>query len=224
MNKLFYICIAISLFGSNCKKKNPTPLPAGFMPTTAGSSWDYTTQSYSPIPSTGNYTLTAIAKDTIVNARTYRVFTHTGSSNEYYNVAGTDYRQYSNFTAAINQQLELLYLKDAVTGTMWAEIQPANIPGIPTAINIPLNYEIKETGINYTVGTKTFSGVTHVKMTLGTIVVMGIPVTPVSDFNIYYARGIGRIYSRAKLIITAPLLGVNINTNDEVKLINYTIL
>ena len=225
MNKLLFVCIVASLSSCNCKKeyKAPALALAAFMPTTAGNTWNYSTQSYSPTPSTGNYTLKATSKDTVVNGKTYRVFTNSSGGNDYYNQTGSDYYQYGNL-AALNLQLELLYFKDATTGTKWSETKLINLPGVPTPFNVPLNYEITETGINYTVGTKTFASVTHVRMTIGAIVVMGLTIIPDSDFNYYYARSIGRIYSRTKLIINAPLAGININMDDEVKLTNYTIL
>ena len=225
MNKLVIFYAVLILSGCNCKKSVPTPpaAPAKFMPTTAGSTWNYSTQTYMPLPSTGTYTLKATAKDSVVSGKTYRVFTNSSSDNEYYNITGTDYFQLGNL-AAINQRLELLYLKDAAVGTTWTETKTITFPGIPTPISVPLNYSVTEKGISYTVGTKTFTDVAHVKVTIGTLSVMGFPITPVSDFNYYYARGVGRIYARTKLTISVPLAGININNDDELKLVSYTIL
>ncbi|MEO7311963.1 MAG: hypothetical protein ABIX01_16275 [Chitinophagaceae bacterium] len=224
MNKLLPICLALVFSGCKCKKDNPAPAtPASYMPITAGSSWTYSTQTYAPVASTGSYTIKATARDTIVSGRTYKVFTNSSTDNEYYNITGTDYFQLGNL-AAINQRLELLYLKDAAVGTSWTENKTVTLTGIPTPVTIPLNFQVTEAGISYTVGAKTFTGVTHVKITIGTISVSGIPITPVSDFNYYYARGVGRIYARTKLSISIPLAGININNDDELKLTSYTIL
>jgi len=223
MNKLIAICTIITLSGCNCKKDTPVVTPASFMPLTTGSSWTYATQTYQPAPATGSYTIKATAKDSTISSKTYKVFTNTSGANEYYNVTGTDYYQLGNL-AALNQSIELLYLKDAAVGTSWTETKTITFPGVPTPINVPLNCSVTETGISYTVGAKTFTDVTHVKITMGTLTVMGFSVTPVSDFNYYYARGIGRIYARTKLTISVPLAGVNINNDDEVKLTSYTIL
>ncbi len=224
MNKLIVFCTILILSGCDCNKTvTEPPAPATFLPVTAGSSWTYSTQSYAPAPSIGSFTLKATAKDTMISNKTYKVFTNTNADNEYYSVTGTDYFQLGNL-AALNQRLELLYLKDAAVGTTWTETKTITFPGVTTPINLPLNYSITEKGISYTVGSKTFTDVTHVKITIGTLTVMGFPITPVSDFNYYYARGIGRIYARTKLTISVPLAGININNDDELKLTSYTIL
>ncbi len=224
MNKLIGLCTILILSGCDCNKTVTTPpVPATFLPVKAGSSWTYTTQAYAPVPSTGTFTLKATAKDTVISSKTYKVFTNSSADNEYYNVTGTDYFQLGNL-AALNQRLELLYLKDAAVGTTWAETKTITFPGVPTPINVPLNYSVTKKGISYVVGAKTFTDVTHVKITIGTLTVMGFPITPVSDFNYYYARGVGRIYARTKLTISVPLAGININNDDELKLTSYTIL
>ncbi|MES2777719.1 MAG: hypothetical protein V4722_26305 [Bacteroidota bacterium] len=223
MNKLIGLCTILILSGCKCKSDDPIVTPATFMPVTAGSSWTYSTQTYLPVPSTGSYTLKATAKDSTISGKTYKVFSNSSADNEYYNITGTDYFQLGNL-AAVNQRLELLYLKEAAVGITWTETKTINFPGVPTPISVPLNYSITEAGISYTVGAKTFSDVTHVKITLGTVTVMGFPITPVSDFNYYYARGVGRIYARTKLTISVPIAGININNDDELKLTSYTIL
>jgi len=225
MPKLFILYAFLILSGCDCKKSVPTPpgAPATFMPTTTGSTWNYSTQTYLPVPSTGTYTLKATAKDSVIGSKTYKVFTNSNADNEYYNITGTDYFQLGNL-AALNQRLELLYLKDAAAGTTWTETKTINFPGIPVPISVPLNYSVIEKGISYTVGTKTFTEVTQIKITIGTLSVMGFTITPVSDFKYYYARGVGRIYARTKLTISVPLAGININNDDELKLISYTIL
>jgi hypothetical protein len=224
MNKLIGLYAILILSGCDCNKTvTPPPVPATFLPVTAGSSWTYSTQTYAPVPSTGTFILKATAKDTLISSKTYKVFTNSSADNEYYNVTGTDYFQLGNL-AALNQRLELLYLKDAAVGTAWTETKTINFPGVPTPINVPLNYSVINKGISYVVGAKTFTDVTHVKITIGTLTVMGFPITPVSDFNYYYARGIGRIYARTKLTISVPLAGININNDDELKLTSYTIL
>lgn len=223
MKKIFGFCIVLILSGCSCKKTVTPAVVVAFMPLTTNSSWTYSTQTYAPTPATGSYTIKATAKDTVIATKTFKVFTNSTGPNEYYNVTGTDYFQLANL-AALNQTLELLYLKDAAVGTTWAETKTINFPGVATPISLPLNYSITEKGISYVVGAKTFTDVTHVKITIGTLSVMGFPITPVSDFNYYYARGIGRIYARTKLSISVPLAGININNDDELKLTSYTIL
>lgn len=220
MNKLLAVCAIIALSGCKCKKTTPAPAP--FMPTTAGSTWNYNTRSYAPIPGTGSYVLTATSKDTVINTRTYRVFTNSNTGSEYYNQTGTDYYQFGDL-AALNQRLELLYLKDVAAGTSWTDTKTITLTGIPAPVSIPVNYQVTEAGISYVANGKTYTDVIHVKVTFGTISVSGFPITPVTDLNFYYARGVGRIYSRSKVAISVPLAGININTDDEVTLVSYTI-
>jgi hypothetical protein len=216
--------LAILIIATNCKKKAVVPPPpASYQPLTTGSVWNYSTQAYLPTASTGAYTITCIGKDTVSNGKTFKTFTNSRGDNEYYNITSKDYYQIGSI-GSVNQRLELLYLKEATAGTTWSENKTVTLPGIPTPVTIPFNYTVVATDISYTVGTKTFDKVTHIKITLGTTTVSGFPITPTSDFNYYYARGVGRIYARTKLAISVPVAGININNDDEVKLASYTIL
>lgn len=217
-----YIMAIILITVTSCKKKKDDT-PATYMPNTANSTWNYSTKSYAPTPATGSYTLKATNKDTTINSKTYRVFTNSGGANDYYAQVGTDYYQLGNIGALSGQRVELLYLKDAAAGTTWSETQMATIPGFPTAVSVPVNYQIAEKGISYTAGGKTYTDVTHVKITLGAISVSGFPIVPVTDLNFYYVRGVGRIYSRTKIAVSVPLVGINLNMDDELTLTSYTI-
>ena len=193
------------------------------MPNTANSTWNYSTKSYAPIPATGSYTLKATNKDTTINSKTYRVYTNSGGPNDYYAQVGTDYYQLGNIGALAGQRVELLYLKDAAAGTNWSETQMAMIPGIPTAVSVPVNYQIAAKGFDTTISGTTHKDVTRVKITLGAISVSGFPIVPVTDLTFYYARGVGRIYSRTKIAVSVPLVGINLNMDDELTLTSYTI-
>ncbi|RZK33359.1 MAG: hypothetical protein EOO61_15450 [Hymenobacter sp.] len=192
------------------------------MPNTANSSWNYDTKTTAPTPATGNYTLKATNKDTVIGSRTYRVYTNSGGQNEYYAQVGSDYYQYTTAAGLSTQAVEVLYLKDAAAGTTWSETQSITMNNIP--ISTTLNYQIAEKGISYTTNGKTYTDVTHVKVTLGAFTLpFPIPITQTSDIHFYYARGIGRIYNHTKITVAAALLMLNLSIDNELLLKTYTI-
>lgn len=214
--------LAILLMIMGCKKKG-ADTPASYMPNTANSSWNYDTKTTAPAPATGNYTLKATNKDTVIGSRTYRVYTNTSGANEYYAQVGSDYYQFTNASGLSTQKVEVLYLKDAPVGTTWTENQTLSMTGLTATV--PLNYQITEKDISYTTNGKTYTGVTHVKTTLGAVTIPGLPIPliPTSDVNFYYARGIGRIYSHVKIMLAVPLININVNIDEELLLKTYTI-
>ncbi len=215
--------LAILLLAAGCKKKAGTDTPASYMPNTANSSWNYDTKTYAPAAATSNYTLKATNKDTTIGSRTYRVYNNSGGQNDYYAQVGSDYYQYTSLGGLGGQRVEILYLKDGATGTAWSETQ--NLTLGTMSVSVAVNYQVTEKGITYTTNGKTYNDVTHVTVKFGTITIPGIPIpiAPVSDVNFYYARGIGRIYSRAKVTISIPLVSLNFNTDEELLLKTYTI-
>ncbi len=226
MKSLITITAIALLASAGCKKKTDDT-PATYMPNTANSTWNYSTKSNLPTPTTGSYTLKATNKDTTINSKTYRVFTNSGGANDYYAQVGTDYYQYGNIGALGTQRAEILFLKDAAVNTTWSETQTVTITGLPTPVNVPVNYQVVKSGYDTTINGKAYTGVTHIKTVLGTINLnvggFPIPLTQSSDLNFYYSRGVGRIYSRTKVAIAVPLVGVNINLDDELTLSSYTI-
>lgn len=229
MKSLIYAtATAIIIAGTGCNKDdNNTSAAVTYMPNTANSTWNYSTKSYSPSPTTGSYTLKATNKDTTINSKTYRVFTNSGGANDYYAQVGTDYYQLGSIAALGSQRAEILFLKDADAGTKWSETQMVTITGFPTPISVPVNSQIIKKGYDTTINGKAYTGVTHVQTAFGTINLsvggFPIPLTQSSDLNFYYARGVGRIYSRTKVAIVVALGGININLDDELILSSYTI-
>jgi hypothetical protein len=217
--------LAALLFSTGCKKKSSDETPATYMPNTANNSWSYNTKTNAPTASTGSYVLKATNKDTLIGSRTYRVYTNTGGQNEYYAQSGTNYYQFASAatTGLSTQSVETLYLKDASVGSSWSESQTLTMSGVTATV--PVNYQVIEKDISYTVNGKTYNNVTHVKATLGSISIPGfpLPLTPTSDVNFYYSRGIGRIYSHVKIALSVALISLNINIDEELLLNNYTI-
>jgi hypothetical protein len=218
---LLFTTGTIVLAGCN---KDDDETPGGtYMPNTANSSWTYDTKSYAPATTTGSYTVKATNKDTLIGSRTYRVYTHTGAGNDYYAQSGSDYYQLGTAASLGTQQVELLYLKDADANSTWSESKSITLNGIP--LTVPLSSRITKKGYDTTINGKAYRDVVSVQTMVGTVNVLGTNVTPVSSIVNLYARGVGRIYSRSKVVINATVFGtaININVDDELLLNAYTI-
>lgn len=224
MKYAWLLLLTLPLLAAQCNKETtPTPAATDYQPAKAGSTWTYDTKNN--INSTsGSFTLTATSKDSVFNGRTYRVVTNTAGANVYFAKSGSDYYQLAKFDA-LNQQLELLYLKDNLSvGASWEQNVTISIPGVGNT-TVKLTNTVQANDISYTVNGKSYSKVVHVKTVMGNITIPGLPtaITPVTDINTYYAAGIGRIYNRSKVNIVIPTQPT-INTDDETSLRTYTIV
>lgn len=224
MKKYLIALLLMPLLAADCNKdKDPAYAKENYLPGNTNSTWTYDTRN-NTANTTGSYTLTRTNRDTIVNGRTYRVYSNNNGPSFYYGAAGSDFYQFANFPGT-DQPIELLYLKaGAAVGTSWQQNITLNIPGIG-AINTSLTNRIEEKGISYTVGTRSFTDVVRVKTTIGTINIPGVPlpITPVSNINTYYANGVGRIYNQTIVNIAIPTVPA-IVVNEETSLRSFNIV
>ncbi len=222
MQKQLLLCAAFAvLFISfGCKKKSPTPtVTSTYQPLTTNSEWNYTVTG----TTTASYKLTATATDTLINSRTYKIFSNSNAANEYYNKSNTDYFRYAKPAEFNNQPVELLYLKDDLAkGQTWVETKTisVNVTGFGLVpVTTQFTFTVADKGIDHTVNGVVFKDV--IKITaVPSFTALGstIPVTA-NDLQYFYAKNVGLINS--KTILTIPLASVNINT--ETKLGAYTI-
>ena len=224
MKKLFPILFALTVGFVACDKDDDDGgggTPANYQPTSAGSTWTYETTT-KPSNTKTSYTLTATAGDSAINGKTYKIFTNTAGSNDYYYNNGTEYYQFGGI-AGITGNTELLYLKsNLAAGAGWSETKNVTIPGIGNA-SVIMNYTFVEKMANMTVEGATFNDVLHVKVELSSISVSGVPLPVASqDLHFYYAPGVGRIKSQIKLSITPPI-GSPIVADNETSLKSYSI-
>jgi hypothetical protein len=214
------IVLAGTLIIFSCKKKdgNPAPTaPQNFQPTSAGSTWTYNSTG-----TNGNstYTLTATGNDSVINGTTYKIFLNSGGPNEYYNKSGNDYNRYSYFDA-LNQALELLYLKDNYgVGQKWTETKNATINGVNGTAQ--LECEVVEKNSTYVAGGKTYTAVTHIKIN-PTFYAGGVKFTNnKADIHYYFANNIGFIYNSTDLSVAIPFSSPYVYTGT-VTLVSYSI-
>jgi len=224
MKNALLLLLTLPLLAAQCNKETtPAPTMSDFQPAKAGSTWTYDTKN-NISSATGSFTLTATSKDSSFNGRTYRVVSSTAGANVYFAKSGSDYYQLANFEA-LNQQLELLYLKDNLSaGASWEQNVTITIPAVGST-TVKLTNTVQASNISYTVNGKAYEKVIHIKTVMGNITIPGLPlaITPVTDINTYYAAGIGRIYNRSKVNIVIPTQPT-INTDDETSLRTYTIV
>lgn len=221
MQKTFLICAAlfIVLCSGNCKKNGGTTPPGAdlgdYQPLTAGSEWNYTTTGTTASGSVNSsFKVSATAKDTSANSRTYKVFTNSSGGNEYYNKSGSDYYRIASF-ASLSQPVDILYLKDNLAlGATWTESKSLKISGIP--VDVPVNFEFKveKNKFDTTMDANTYKDVIVIRVKPSSSLA---PVT--SDITYYYARKTGLFLN--KLAINIPLASINVNT--VTKLNSYTI-
>lgn len=222
MKKHFPLFVFAILLLIACQKQADTePASAdNYQPTKAGTTWTYEVYDNKTASSKGSFTVKALGTDTLIEGRTFKIFSNSGGNNDYYNQTGIEFRQHANFEAG-TQKITLLYLKDAPQGTVWTETKTVNFSGAPFQVTI--NYQILEKGISYSVpgGSLHFPNVIHVKATLGAITYVGGTIVPDSDFHYYYAKDLGRIFSHTKLKISVPPF-VNIDEDTETRLKSFT--
>lgn len=214
MKKIFASLAAFTMLMASCTKDSSSSSSVNYQPSTAGSTWTYHVENKINAAASFDYTLTSITKDSVINGKTYHVYSSSAGGNEYYYHSGTDYYQVASLTG-VDQGLELLYLKDQAVGTSWSESKTISITGVGS-IPTTFNYTIEDKLASYTVGSTTYSNVLKVKVTLVPTGINNIT----QNLEFYYAPNIGRVQSDIQLSV--PLAAINVNT--ETTLTSSTIV
>ena len=219
MNNKFFSALAISiLFLTSCQKDDaPAPVAVKFMSTTSGSLWNYEVIDNVAVTTTP-FMLTSTSKDSTINARSYHVFSHAGSANEYYNITGSDYYNFRSLPAGFGgSSVEYLYLKDnAAVGTNWSQTYPVTASGIP--LNAILTNTITEKGLTKVVKGISYSDVIHITTTVS-VTISGIPLPAsaiITNIHSYYAGKVGLIQSLNKINFNYG--GITDNTDQQTNL------
>ena len=226
MNKFhFWAILMLPVLAISCKKDSSTsPSAVKFMSLTTGSTWNFklTNNPSSTSTPVTNYTLTATSRDSVANAKTYKIFTNSSGANEYYNITGSDYYTYRKLPAALGgASIEVLYLKDnAALNDTWSQTTPITVSGF--TLNLTLTNKIAQKGITRTVNGIAYTDVIDVETALS---VSGIPLpyTLTSDIHYYYAPKFGQIENKTKIDLTVTGLAP-INFDQKTELQSATIL
>jgi hypothetical protein len=216
MKVSFLAILALCFVVLSCKKSNPaTEPPQIYMSYSVGSFWIYETQNNLTSTTTSN-TVTSSSRDSVINSKTYHVFTNSnGAANDYYNITGNDYYTFKNLTATAGiNPIELIYLKDnALVGANWSHTINFPLSGVPTTVPVVFTNTITEKGISKAVNGITYTNVIHITTT---IAVTGLPAGSITtDIQSYYAGKYGLIESKNKISI--PSLTINIDQNTLLK-------
>lgn len=214
---------ALILASVACNKNTTTPdpvVPDKYMSFSSGSSWNYR-QLNNLTSVTTNYVVSSTTRDSIINGKTYHVFTNSNTGgNEYYYTTGNDYFTYRLLGALGNAAVEDNYLKDnAPVNFSWSQAYNISVPGVPFAVPVTVTYTIKETGISRTVNGIAYTDVIH---SSGVITSALVPsASLVTDIQNYFARKYGMIETRNKLSLN--FMGITQNVDNTNTLVSAVI-
>lgn len=176
--------------GSN----NNTPTATDYQPTSAGSEWKMASTSL------GNYTITSLGTDSIVNGEKFYKFDQSVGGRTYMSKNNGVYVQMAVMPPA--GLTRLTYLKDAAAGTQWTD----NINAAE------MRYSIIGRNLQRTVNGKLYKDVIHVHYDQ---FAMGIKTASADQ---YYSKGTGAIES----VIRMDMMGMQM-TIDSTYLVSSTI-
>jgi len=215
MKKMYLAALAGILALNACKKETDNAGAAGdFQPLTSGSTW-----TYKETVANVTYTFTATNRDTSMFNKTYKVLSNSAGGNVYLSKTGNNYYRFGTLQLPGGPGLEEWYLVDNlnVNGT-WEQSSTLSFNG--TNYPVKLSYKINAKNRSLTVGTRNFTKVTEVGLTIF-VRPAGFP----GDLNLgsgtfFYEDGVGLV--KSTLSVDGSLAGFGtINQNTEIQ--SYTI-
>lgn len=217
---LIVSALLLAIIIAGCSKNNSTTTPQSdsYLNTSANSSWNYEqTDSSTGTGVVNNYVITSTSKDTVINSKTYHIYTNSDGGFNYQNVSGHDYYQYDSLPAGFGTGVfERLYLKDNGTaGSGWSQDFNVNIPGFPIAVPVTLTNNIVERDISRVVNGVTYTSVIHTSTSISSSL---IPTGLTTAINSYYAAKYGLIENST--IIQLDYLGLIENVNLHTRLMS----
>jgi hypothetical protein len=231
MKKIIFGAFLLALAASSCKKDDQNgdgpPAAGSFITQTAGTSWNFKSTDSSDL-TVSNYTVTSSSRDTNVNGRTFHIYNNSNGGNQYLNVSGSDYYQFSSLGAGL-PAFELRYLSDnAAVGSSWTNPLSATttLNGTAVSLNATVRTSVEQKGGSLTINGKNYTNVITMRTEIQNATIQ------VSFFNLpivfttqnvlqYYAPKYGLI-KRSSHIVASTTVPGNPPTNQE--LINtYTV-
>jgi nitrous oxide reductase accessory protein NosL len=183
---------AFALVFAGCKKDDDDTDNGGntpeedYQPVTAGSTWQYHSESL------GDYTETATGRDTTFagDNKKYYIFNTDANGPRFISKNNGEYTQ-RGYVRELNQDVALLYLKDAPAGTNWTETKEVTQSGF--TIPVKVSFTIASRGGSKVVYNKTYENVIAVDIAIAANV-FGTEL-PVATARQFYAKGVGAISS-----------------------------
>lgn len=209
----------------SCQKTVPKKVQqqAVYLNVSTGSSWSYhEIDSSATIPVISDYTLTCKSTDTLIDNKTYHIYSNSAGGFQYLNLTGDDYYQFDSLPAGLGAAaFENLYLKDNVAvGTNWTQNLSVMVPGFPILVPLTISYSIAEKGISRTVNGQIYSNVIHVTTAISSSAIPAADLT--TNINMYYAPNFGLIDNST--IVNLNYSGVMEHVNIKAQLTNATLL
>ncbi|HVF95918.1 MAG TPA: hypothetical protein VM871_01270 [Flavisolibacter sp.] len=192
--KLLIALIAFTTVFTACKKDDDdTPDGGGtdtgdYQPVTAGSTWQYHSES------SGTYTETALGTDTTIEGEKYYKFDNTANGRRYISKSNGVYKQYG-YVQELQKSVNLKYLVDGAVGTNWTEEE--TISQGPISVPVKAKFNIASRDGSKVVNGHTYNSVIAVDIAI-TANVLGTEL-PVATAHQFYAKGVGAISSSLNL-------------------------
>lgn len=231
MKKIILGALLLAFFATSCKKDdqngNGTPAAGSYINQSSGTTWNFKSTDSSTL-SVSNYTITSSTSDTNVNGRSYHIFNNSNGGNQYLNVSGSDYYQYSSLGAGL-PAFELRYLSDnATVGSSWTNPLSATttLNGTSVTINATVKTSVEQKGSTMTINGKNYTNVitmrTEIQNATIQVSFFNLPINFTTQNVVqYYAPKYGLIKRSAHLVANTTIPG-NPPTTQE--LINtYTV-
>jgi len=199
INLLFLLCLLVGTLVSCEKEKKSELKPAeqDYLPTTAGSTWNYGGSS--------PYSVTATGATKVINSKTYHeIETIQGSTSRISYVVKENGVYTAIGMVSGFENLEVTILKeDTPVGGSWEEITNMN------GADVKMLLSIVEKDVSKTVEGKTYNKVINVEM-VQSFSIMGIDLGLEVTSHYYFAKGVGLILSE-------------LGTGEQVSLLSYNI-
>lgn len=238
MKKTLFSAIFISVCLFACSKDDddtPTPPGESYMNLASGALRSYGFTNNNPVTPEENYTLTTTNRDTVIEGKTYRIFTNSNGGEEFYNVTpvGNGHDYYTRTSLAGlgigTESITQLYLKDyASAGSTWNNgpyTFNIDMGGVNVPVNITLSNRLVSVNGTRSVNGVDYTDVRHVKTTVTAIAGTPPLTTPInsliSDINSYYAPRVGMIENST--ILSIDEFGIQDSVNTKTRLLSSVI-
>jgi hypothetical protein len=211
--KLFLALAAFALTFAACQKENDDTENGGtteedYQPTSAGSTWQYSSTT------SGDYTETATETHKTIEGDDFVAFALSSGDTTFISKNNNTYKSYSYFEE-IQEYLKLTYLKDADAGTTWEDVVNYEYNGV--SIPITFKYTITSRDGDKVINNKTYNNVIAVdtKISASSLIVGGDGTIATGER--LYAKGVGAISS------TLHFSALGTTVSDSTYLVSYDI-